>query len=130
MILRGVKDPDGCARAEYERQVAEGRLQNLGPSAPKVCDNGRIIIRAGGLVEDGWYGIALKMKGDDDVDALWFRYHGKARWTLGPVRLAFGPKDKDGWRQAFTLLRVPEGTKMISIESIDDVVKRGLSFEA
>ena len=129
MILRGVKDPDGCARAEYERQVAEGSLVALGPSKPMVCKNGRIIIRAGGLVEDGWYGIALKMKGDDDVDALWFRYQGKARWTLGPVRLAFGPKDEEGWRQAFTLLRVPEGTKMISIESIDDVVKRGLSFD-
>jgi hypothetical protein len=128
MILRGVKDPDGCARAEYERQVAEGCLQNLGPSAPSVGKDGRIAIRVGGLAVGEWYGIALRMKGDGD-DAMWFRFMGKQRWKDGPVRLVFSPPDATGSRLATTLLPVSEGCSGIYLQSMDPVAGRGLSFD-
>ena len=129
MILRGVKNPDECARAEYERQAAEGCLRNLAPSAPSVGPDGRITIRIGGLAAGEWYGLALKMRGCGGDDAMWFRFMGKERWNNGPVRLAFSSPDGTGWRLATTLLPVPEGCSGIYLQSMDPVAGRGLSFD-
>ncbi len=129
LILRGVKDPDGCARVEYERQMAEGRLSNVGPSAPSVAADGRITIRVGGLAVGDWYGVALKMKGDAGGDELWFRFMGKERWRNGPVCLRFGSPDEAGWRMATTLVRIPDECNGLYLRSMDAVAQKGLTFD-
>ena len=130
LVLRGVKDPDGFAREEYERLAAAGTVANLGPASPKVESDGRITIRAGKFPEGDWYGVALWMNGGDGMDDVWFRYSGKERWKNSPVRFSFGRKDAAGRRFAATLLRVPIGCDGIYLRSMYPVADKGATFDA
>ena len=116
LLLKGVKNPAGCVREEYDKRKAGGAFKDIFISRKlNVETNGNASARIVNLEVDGWYGLRVKGRGEVVRGNVYFQYHGLWRWKLGGVRFRFDNPDSEGWREGVALVRIPDGASDIYI---------------